>query len=322
MSISKMPVAVPVLSNGLMSQEWTRFFASIVKAGGSDSTGPSVVKNAGTVQLTMSEGPTASMPSAVPGGIHLSTDEHVFYVVQGGVWRKFDEPLVGDVLKDSGSNLTTLQTVNQAPGSYGSESEVPVITVDQKGRVTSVTLKTVVAKQIAKGGIGAIQFNSNWEVAGTTTIRYDTSTNAFVFDNPEATLKNLSPLRNYGEILWFNGSEHAALPLGSAGSGLRSGFSGLEWVQDTWGWSYGMIPQTLNFSGTCTRIEVFTNVAPDSPVTLTFGTGEVYEVSGQDAFSCVGTWTSPITVSVTAGYASRGSGWIKLTLNTRIGTQV
>jgi len=48
--------------------------------------------------------------------------------------------LTGDVTASGpGSVAATLATVNASPGSYGSNSSVPVFSVDAKGRVTSVT---------------------------------------------------------------------------------------------------------------------------------------------------------------------------------------
>lgn len=321
-SIKRLPISVPIVnSNGTVRTEWARFFEQTMLNSGSNSTGPSVVKNAGTVQLTMSEGPTSSMPVASAGGIHLSTDEHCFYVVQGGVWRKFDEELTGDVTKSSGSNVTTLKTVNQAPGEYGSESQVPIVTVDAQGRVTSIILKNIVAKAFAKGLPGAIQFNNDFEIDGSTQIFYDKATGAFTFTDPEPTLKNLSPLENQGDILWFDGSNHAALGIGITGSHLVSSGSGPVWEQTDWGWSYGMIPQTLAFTGTCTEITISVQTLPNDNLTLQIdgiGTAVIDEICTV-SFAC--SITSPLVVRALPNSCSRGNGWITLKTHHRLGVQ-
>jgi hypothetical protein len=51
--------------------------------------------------------------------------------------------LSGDVTTPAGSTTTTLATVNGAPGTFGSASAIPVITVNAKGLVTGVSTVTV-----------------------------------------------------------------------------------------------------------------------------------------------------------------------------------
>lgn len=61
--------------------------------------------------------------------------------------------LSGDALGSGATAITvTLATVNASPGSYGSSSSVPVITVDAKGRITAVS-----ATAISGGGSGAVR---------------------------------------------------------------------------------------------------------------------------------------------------------------------
>jgi hypothetical protein len=50
--------------------------------------------------------------------------------------------LTGDV-STAGGTATTLTAVNGSPGSYGSGSAVPVLTVDAKGRITAITTAAV-----------------------------------------------------------------------------------------------------------------------------------------------------------------------------------
>jgi len=53
--------------------------------------------------------------------------------------------LTGDITAAAGSNATTLATVNSNVGSFGSSTQVPVLTVNDKGLVTAVANTTIVA---------------------------------------------------------------------------------------------------------------------------------------------------------------------------------
>ncbi len=51
--------------------------------------------------------------------------------------------ITGDVNMSSGTNVASLSTVNSNVGTFGSASTVPVVTVDVKGRITSVATATI-----------------------------------------------------------------------------------------------------------------------------------------------------------------------------------
>lgn len=53
--------------------------------------------------------------------------------------------LTGDVTASGGSNATTLATVNGSPGTYGSTTSIPSVTVDAKGRTTAASATTLTA---------------------------------------------------------------------------------------------------------------------------------------------------------------------------------
>ena len=53
--------------------------------------------------------------------------------------------LSGDVTASGGSNVTTLATVNGSPGTYGSTTSIPTVTVDGKGRTTTGSSTTLTA---------------------------------------------------------------------------------------------------------------------------------------------------------------------------------
>lgn len=51
--------------------------------------------------------------------------------------------LTGDVTSSAGSSVTTLATVNGNPGTFGNATHVPIVTVNAKGLVTSVSTATI-----------------------------------------------------------------------------------------------------------------------------------------------------------------------------------
>ena len=58
----------------------------------------------------------------------------------------------GDITTSAGSSATTLATVNSNPGTYGSTTTIPVITVNGKGLITSVTYNAVGKQSIILSG--------------------------------------------------------------------------------------------------------------------------------------------------------------------------
>jgi hypothetical protein len=90
--------------------------------------------------------------------------------------------ITGDVSYTSGSfdgtgNVTgaaTLATTGVSAGSYGSTSSIPTITVDAKGRVTSVTSNAIT---IAAGAVGGGTDKIFWENDQTVTTNYTMTSN-------------------------------------------------------------------------------------------------------------------------------------------------
>jgi hypothetical protein len=87
-----------------------------------------------------------------------------------GTISNFTTTLAGDFTISSGTG--TLGTTGVTTGTYGGTESVPVITVDSKGRVT--TMSTVAAAAGAKGGGTDKIF---WENDTTVTTSYTISTN-------------------------------------------------------------------------------------------------------------------------------------------------
>ena len=134
--------------------------------------------------------------------------------------------LTGDVSGSGTSSIpTTLASVNTAPGTYGSPSTVPVITVDAKGRVTSIIQEPISVSggsgtaTVPGGSSGEIQFNSGGNFAGDVNLTYVPSTGTLyaenvavagqiTFSDPTQTLNNLLPTQvgNSGEVLTTNGT--------------------------------------------------------------------------------------------------------------------
>lgn len=78
--------------------------------------------------------------------------------------------LVGDASSSAGSSTLTLATVNSTTGSFGSASSIPVVTVNAKGLVTSVTTATVAGGQyFGTAATKAIAYNSTSIAENITT---------------------------------------------------------------------------------------------------------------------------------------------------------
>jgi hypothetical protein len=93
--------------------------------------------------------------------------------------------LVGDASSSAGSSTLTLATVNSNTGSFGSATSIPVVTVNGKGLVTSVTTATVQASagqvlQVVQSSISTTVYStsSSYVVTGliaSITPKFSTS---------------------------------------------------------------------------------------------------------------------------------------------------
>jgi len=76
----------------------------------------------------------------------------------------------GDATSSAGASALTLATVNSTTGSFGSASSIPVVTVNGKGLVTSVTTATVAGGQyFGTAATKAIAYNSTSIAENITT---------------------------------------------------------------------------------------------------------------------------------------------------------
>ncbi len=76
----------------------------------------------------------------------------------------------GDATSSAGSSDLTLATVNSTTGTFGSSSSIPVVTVNGKGLVTSVTTSAVAGGQyFGSAATKAIAYNSTTIAENITT---------------------------------------------------------------------------------------------------------------------------------------------------------
>jgi hypothetical protein len=76
----------------------------------------------------------------------------------------------GDATSSAGASALTLATVNSTTGTFGSSSSIPVVTVNGKGLVTSVTTSAVAGGQyFGSAATKAIAYNSTTIAENITT---------------------------------------------------------------------------------------------------------------------------------------------------------
>lgn len=183
-----------------------------------------------------------------PGDIYYALDTGKTYVTVNGQWVLQSPQYAGDVNIAQNTTATTLATVNAAPGTYGDENSIPVITVDAKGRVTqSYTVPFNVPTPAAAGPSGSVQYNSGGFFAGDAAFTYSSTNTTLTFDNgnilgtlafsnPLPTFNNLSPLTTKGDLLTHDNSNNVRLPVGTDGQVLvadSTTATGLTWQTQT-----------------------------------------------------------------------------------------
>jgi len=77
--------------------------------------------------------------------------------------------LTGDVIAAASSNFTALTTTGVAAGTWGGPSQIPVVTVDTKGRVTTITdvVPSISASNISGGTLATAQLPASGVTPGT-----------------------------------------------------------------------------------------------------------------------------------------------------------
>lgn len=298
-----------------------------VKDGSKASFGP----------MTLFQGADALKPATPEAGsIYFALDTNKIYGVVGGVWRLLDPELTGDVIKAAGSTLATLANVFPTPGTYGSATQTPVITVDAKGRITNLWFEDIGSGPAATpgGASGALQFNNTGSFGGTT-ISFNPVTGGLTFLNPAPTREALSPLTTKGDIFVRNSTVSTRLPVGTNGQFLRANSAtatGLEWANDN------TIEVRFNFgdaspkpiatvpANRVVRAAAVTIITPFDGVgaTLSLGpAGDLLAVTDNNPY-VAGTYANnpglqypvntPVNLSIIPGTATTGSGLVTITL--------
>lgn len=262
------------------------------------------------------------------GSLYFALDTGKIYFATGGEWYFLSPEYVGDVTKPVGSNEMTLATVNAAIGTWGDQNNYPVITVNEKGLVTNVTLESIsTAGGVPGGTIYSIQYNDNGTFNGDNTFYYNPTTdtmfvtNALVngqiqFFNPIPTRTNLLPVQTgkAGQVLTTNGTD---VLWGDAGT-----FEMLFNFGDATPKNLMIIPANKIIQD----VSIVLMTAFNAASTLSVGdAGNVNRLlaTGDNTTSEAGTYTTEpaykyavdtqLTLSITPGATTQGNGLIVIT---------
>lgn len=136
------------------------------------------VINAGSA-TSIQAGTAASQGVAgTAGRFYATTDTNGIYWDNGTSWQLMTPAYTGDVTKTAGGTSLTLATSGVTAGTYGSGTAIPTITVDAKGRVTSVSTTSIssaltftgdVTGSGTTGGSVAMTLAASGATAGTYT---------------------------------------------------------------------------------------------------------------------------------------------------------
>lgn len=219
--VIQFPQQVPFVdSRNRVDYRWIRCLEAMLQNLPDIGTGNVFNGSEGTYgQMTLFQGPDSAKAGAPStGDLYFALDTGKIYFAIGTSWHLLSEALTGDVTKAVGSTVTSLASVFFTPGTYGSATQVPVLTIDSKGRVTNLWLEDVAAPPVgAAGPNGSLQFNNAGSLDGSTLIFYNPGTGGLVFSNPGPTREALSPLTTKGDIFVRNATASTRLPVGTDG---------------------------------------------------------------------------------------------------------
>jgi hypothetical protein len=136
----------------------------------------SVPTDVTTATATLAIGPAGNIPLATDTSLYFSTDTGQIFISNNTDWVLGLPEFFGDVTKPINSQTLTLSTVNGNVGTFGSGSTTPVITVDEKGRITNIfSVPNDVPVPRAGGSNGQVQFNNSGVLDGSNQFTYDTA---------------------------------------------------------------------------------------------------------------------------------------------------
>lgn len=230
-------VQVPLVgNNGLIDYRWQRIIKALEQNLPPEGAGDVIDGSASTyAPMVLFQGPQASLPGTpAVGSIYFALDTGSIFWASSGTWQELSEELTGDVLKPANSTVTSLAPVLSNPGTYGTGTQVPRLTVDNKGRIVGLSLETITAPApVAGGTTGQLQFNSGGTIGGTAGITF--SGGVLSFTNRASNFNNLAPTTTVGDLIINNGAGNVRLPVGTTGQYLRANAAspaGVEWAND------------------------------------------------------------------------------------------
>lgn len=338
MASRQLPQGVPFVdSRGMIDYRWVATLNAL-KAGLPPSGSGYVIDGSQTSYGTMTlfQGLDANRPSPDAGDIYFALDTGVIYYESGGSWLSFSEILTGDVTKPANSTITTLATVFPSPGTYGAADLTPILTVDEKGRVTNLSFQNIVADPAAPvGPFGALQFNDAGVMGGSSAILYNSANGSLSFSTPNPTWQNLSPLTVKGDIIARTATASVRLPVGVNGQFLRANSTtttGLEWANDNTievRFDYGDASPKVIGTVPANRVVRATTITmlvafDDATSTLTLGTPNDLQDLTDNKPSALGTFdTQPglqygintvVSLTIVPGTSTVGTGLVTITL--------
>lgn len=220
-------------SKGMITVPWSFWFQSQNAGLPPAGAGYVVDGSASQVTMTLFQGVDSMKGTPQNGYIYFALDTNKTYVSTGGNWVLQDPAYTGDVTKSAGSTVLSLANVFSSPGTYGSATQTPILTIDSKGRITNLSFQQVVATPQPVGLSGQLQFNNGGVLGATAGITYVSSSQSLFFTNPQATINNLSPLIAKGDIMTRDTANTTRLPVGINGQILIANSAanvGLTWI--------------------------------------------------------------------------------------------
>lgn len=176
-ALTEMPRAFPIFdTKGKMAAIWVLWFQAFIANLPPIGSGYVIDGSAGTYgPTTIFQGADINKgTSPTHGQVYIAVDTGNIYVEQAGNWVVENGAFSGDVTKAAHSSVLTLTTVNFAPGTYGGGGNVPIITVDGKGRVVSSSEEPITISP--PGPPLSIIYNDGAELAGSPNFTYDNVT--------------------------------------------------------------------------------------------------------------------------------------------------